>query len=349
MKCFLAAATLLALGLALGAAPASGRGPQAAPRLPEFAGWQLTQNTLLRSAPAPDQAALAEYGLQWLLRATYRRADRQIHVTAFRFGDAGGAYGAFTYFRPEGFHVFDLAQPREQAASGGNLILFTRGQWLLQVEMDKLTAMTASEMRQFAAALGPSAGNELALPTLPYYFPRQHLDPSSLRFAEGPAGLGAAAPWLPAAEVGFDRSAEVAVASYNLPLHDAGAAQLAVIAYPTPQMARTRLPELARLAGVQARRSGPLLVLAHAAGADAAALLQAVNYDADITMVPPTPVGIEGLPALILGIFVLCGAIIAIAVVVGVLTGAARVLIERVLPERFHRPPAEALIRLHLE
>lgn len=319
------------------------------PRLPDFAGWQKGASAILAPAALPDRAALHEYGLQFAEQDTYQRGDRTIAVTGYRFGDAEGAYGAFTFFRPEGFHPFDLALPREQAASGNTLILFTRGQWLLRVQMDQLTAMTASEMRQFAAALSPSVGNELALPTLPLYLPRQGLDPSSVHFADGPAGLGGVAPWLPAAELGFDHSAQIIVAGYNVPLHESGSVQLAVISYPTPQMARAHLPELARLDGVAARRSGPLLVLTHAAGNDSAALLGQVNYDADITLAPPVPVGINALPSLILSLLLFCGALIAVAIVVGVLTGGARVLVMRVLPERFHRSPPEPLIRLHLE
>lgn len=339
------ATVLAALVMAAAAAPP--------PRLPDFAGWQKGQSAILAPAALPERVALAEYGLQFAEQDTYQRGDRKIAVTGFRFADAAGAYGAFTFFRPEEFHPFDLAQPREQAASGNTLILFTRGQWLVRVQMDQLTAMTASEMRQFAAALAPTAGNELALPSLPLYLPRQGLLPSTVRLAEGPAGLGGPnggiAPWLPAGEVGFDHSAEVIVAGYNVPLHESGSVQLAVISYPTPLMARTRLAAMSHLEGVAARRSGPLLVLTHAAGNDAASLLDQVNYDADITLVPPTPVGIDALPSLILSILLFCGVLIAVAIVVGLLTGGARVLLMRVLPQRFHRPPPEPLIRLHLK
>ena len=157
--------------------------------------------------------------------------------------------------------------------------------------------------------------------------------------------------WLPATSVGFDHGAEAALANYAV----AGAAsapqaaQMLILAYPTPQMARARLPQFAHLAAVEAKRSGPLLVLVH--GADAAtatALLPKVHYDADVTLTPAVPVGIDALPGLLLGIFVLVGLIMAAALIVGVLAGLVRAYLQRKFPGRFDRLGPDSLIQLHL-
>jgi hypothetical protein len=324
-----------------------------APTLPEFAGWQKVQSQQLTPAqaalPGNQGAAMAEYGLAGVERDVYKRGDRQIHIEGLRFHDSRGAFGAFTYYRPANFHPFDIGQKNEQAVSGGTSILFTRGEWLIRVQMDELTAMTAAEMRDLAARIPVHGNPALALPDLPYFLPTDHRQPGTLHFAEGPAGFAASCDWLPAAAVGFDHGAETALAAYDLPMSPPGA-ELLVISYPTPTMARTRLDGLEKAGQAAGRRSGPLVILVHGLSADAAApLLQAVNYDAEITKVPPVPVGVEGLPALILGIFLLCALIIGVAVVVGVLSGTTAVMLERVLPERFRRRQQENLIRLHLE
>lgn len=293
---------------------------------------------------------MAEYGLARVERGTFARGPRHIQVLGMRFENAIGAFGAFTYYRPINFHPFDLAQPQEQAASGDTRILFTRGLWLIQVRMDMLTAMTASEMRQLAANLGPVAGSAPALPTLPFYLPTEHLEPNSIRYAEGPAGYAAACDWLPAAAVDFSQSPQIAVGSYDLPETDPGVVQVMVISYPTPQMARTHLAELQKNPDLEVRRSGPLLAVVHGiSAAPAQRLAEAVNYDAEITIAPHGPVGIEGLPALIIGIFLLCAFIIGVAVVVGVLTGGIRVLLRRAFPDRFRSLQGETLIRLNLK
>lgn len=337
---------LLALSAAALAAPPL-------PTLPSFAGWQKIHQAVNTQVgwglKPPDAAAMAEFGLQATERDVYQRGTRSIQVEGLRFADAAGAYGAFTYYRPANFHGFDLAQPKEQAASGDTQILFTRGPWLVRVQMDELTAMTASDMRALAAHLASPAGTSLTLPTLPYYVPRPQLEDNSVRFVEGPAAFAAACDWLPPAQVGFDHSAEAVLASYDLP-QAAGPVQLLVVSYPTPQMARTHLAAWQSNAAFTIRRSGPMLILVHGiAGAPALQLAQAVNYDAEITMAPPTPVGIDALPGLILGIFVLCGLIISVSIVVGVLTGGLRVLLQRIWPTRFARVQQEALIRLNLK
>jgi len=329
-------------------------GSPPSPALPEFAGWQKVQSaTLDRSGwglPATDVPVMTEFGLQSLERDTYQRQDRKIQVEGYRFADAGGAYGAFTYYRPDNYSVFDLAQPHDQAASGDTHILFTRGDWLIRVTMDELTAMTASEMRELAARLSPTAGTS-QLPSLPYYLPRHDLDVNSIHYAEGPAGFATACSWLPAPALGFNMGAEAIVGTYGAAeANEAVPAQMVVLAYPTPQIARSHLAALQQTPGVESRRTGPILVAVHGvSGAAADQLLQSVNYDADVTTVPPTPMGIEGLPSMILAIFVLCGFIILVSVVVGLLTGGLRVLLQRVLPRRFHKLEPKGLIQLHLD
>lgn len=331
--------------------------PAARPALPNFDGWQKVKSSVAGKPgwglAANDAAVMGELGLSWIERGTYQFNGRTIQVQGYRFADPGGAYGAFTYFRPANFHAFDIGQPRDQAASGNTAVLFTRGVWLIRVDMDQLTAMTASQMRQLARNLASTAGAD-QLPSLPFYLPRRGLQANSLHFVRGPVGFAAACDWVSAAGLGFDQSAQAMIASYDFGPGVNGTettAQLVILSYPTPQMARTRLAELQHQAGFQTRRSGPLLALVRstpAGSAAAAALLTQVNWDAEVTMVPPTPLGLSGLPALILGIFVLCALIMGVAILVGLLSGALWNWVDRYLPPRFRRSARPALIGLGL-
>src|SRR5712692_2612798 len=97
---------ILALGLAMFAVvPAFAAGSQAGPILPkQFAGWQVSGSVRPSKDPAAadpvNAALLREYGFSDFESATYARDDgRKLTLKAGRFGDASGAYGAFTYYK----------------------------------------------------------------------------------------------------------------------------------------------------------------------------------------------------------------------------------------------------------
>lgn len=353
---------LLALACAGLAAP-----PPSIPALPDFDGWQNVQHTVLSqpdwNLPANEAALMKELELKALEQVTYQRGDRHMKVDAFFFGDASGAYGAYTFLRPENYHPFDVGQPRSQGVSGNTEIYFYRGQWMVHVQVDQLTAMTGSEMRHLASQLPMLPGQQNQLPTLPMYLPRTHYRANSVRYMEGPVGLTRAAPWMPVAAAGFDLGAEAVTGMYDLPapVQATGPDQpdeLVILSYPTPDIARDFLHRLQQALKVgqpgspnQIRRSGPVLAVLHGPNdPGASTLLNAVNYDAEVTQTEPTPVGLEGLPGLILGIFALAGMVIAVAVVVGILTGGLRVFLRRRFPKWFKSKEEEhELIRLDLK
>lgn len=341
--------------------------PSSTPVLPDFQGWHKAQSTVLTQPgwklPAHQAALMKELGLKSIEQDTYQRGGRHMQVEAFFFGDASGAYGAYTFLRPENFHPFDVGQPRSQGVSGNTDIYFYRGQWTVHVQVDQLTAMTGSEMRALASQLPMFPGQQNQLPTLPMYLPKPHYRANSVRYMEGPAGMAQAAPWLPADAAGFNLGAEAVTGTYDLPapVQATGPDQpdeLVILSYPTPDIARDFLKRLQQALQVgqpgspnQIRRSGPVLAVLHGPNYPGASdLLNAVNYDAEVTMTQPTPVGLEGLPGLILGIFALAGMVIAVAVVVGILTGGLRVFLRRRFPKLFKSKADERdLIRLDLK
>ena len=74
------------------------------PLLPQtFAGWELTGKPQQASQPEAaddgDAGVLREYGFTRYEAATYTRDDGKMTAKAIEFGDATGAYGAFTFYR----------------------------------------------------------------------------------------------------------------------------------------------------------------------------------------------------------------------------------------------------------
>jgi hypothetical protein len=329
--------------------------PASAPALlPEsFAGWK--QTAIQRSAdPAqadPANAALLkEFGLTQEERAGYQRGDRQLKLTAVRFADAGGALGAFDFYREPNAIAEQVGD--EAASLPALTVLFRKGNVLVQARFDQLTAMSAAELRELADALPRPQGTQASLPALPNYLPKEDRVKNSQRYLVGPAGLEKlGAPEL-APLVGFDRNPELAAAQYTL----GGRKELLlVISYPTPQIAAERKHAF-EAAGLQpalyVRQSGPFVAIARGEGSErqARSLISDVNYDANVTWNEPTFLGKrENLGVLILAILALIGVLLIIALLTGFAFGGTRVLLARIFPGRIAARGETEFIRLKID
>src|SRR5438270_3511583 len=151
------------------------RKPAAQPILPAaFAGWTQSATETSKDPAKADPAnaaLLKEFGFVEEERAEYRRDDRVIKVSAVRFTDAGGALGAFEFYREPDAIKEDVG---DQAASLAHLtILFRRSNLLVQVKLDKLTAMTAEQLRELSATLPKAQGEAGNLPQVPSFLPKR--------------------------------------------------------------------------------------------------------------------------------------------------------------------------------
>jgi len=336
--------------------------PQPQPFLPsQFAGWQIQDTPRLSddvAAADPAYAAvLKEYGFNELESATYTRPDRRLTVKAARFNDATGAYGAFTFYKSEGM---ETAKIGDLAASAGAKVLFYRGNILVEASFDRVTAMSAAELRELAAALPQPAASNNKLPTLPTYLPRQGYVAHSAKYVAGPAGLASIHAPLPADVIDFERSAEVVLGRYST---SKGVASMVLIAYPTPQIAADRLRAIESWMKTNAcsppgscdffgKRSGPIVAVVSGAAtpSEAQALLAGISYDADVTWNQATSLSKrENIGNLIIAAFMLIGILMLIALVIGFAFGGLRVLLHRYFPTRwFGRPEDVEIIRLNL-
>lgn len=322
-----------------------------------FAGWTIQGTPQFSKDPAvadPSNAALLkEYGFTDLESATYTRDDgRTLKIKAARFDDASGAYGAFTFYKAPEMLTQDIG---DQAFSLNNRVLFFRGDTLVDANFERLSMMSAAELRELASDLPRAGGTSANLPTLPNYLPKSGLNVSTSNYIVGPVGLQQVHAPIPAQLVDFSKGAEVVTAEYNI---NATPSTLMLIGYPTPQIAAAQLDVINKAkqahqltSDITTRRTGPIVAVLASATTEqnAKAFLDHVNYDADITWNQDTGSSQRAVGHMMLGIIMLAGALIVIAVVASIAFGGFRVLMQRLFPNKvFDRPEQIELIALHL-
>lgn len=333
----------------------------------EFGGWQMSGSSRTSSDPAVadpvNAAVLQEYGFNNFESATYSRDDgRKLTLHAARFDDASGAYGAYTYYKTPEMLIEKVG---DGAASMNERVLFYRGNILVDAVFQKLSAMSAAELRELAQGLPLPAGNTRNLPGLPAYLPPQSYVKNTAKYVVGSVALQNLDAPVPASLVDFSSGAEVVMGNYN---SSGGEATLMLISYPTPQIAADHLRRIEaaspRNNGATAsavpmlanpifdKRTGPIVVVVAGplSQAEAKSLLASVNYDANVTWNENTHfTKRDNLANLLVNVIILCFIIIGFALVAGVAFGGIRILARRMFPGRvFERAESREFIALHL-
>jgi hypothetical protein len=336
-----------------------------------FAGWIATEppkaSTDATQADSADAAALKEYGFLNAALANYKRDDETLTLRAMRFIDASGAYGAYTFYRQNGWPKADIGSG---ATSSQNRVLFWQGNTVVDATFSRIGPMSAAELRELAHQLPAPIGNKALAPPILANLPPASLDKQTTHYALGPAGYTGGGGVLPPELVAFDRGAEAVTANYTLP---SGPATLTIVDYPTPQMAaaqETRFRDYitagshaqpawpkplidSDAASLEVRRSGPLVVLVSgdAIPDESHKLLEMVHYQESVIfpMGQPRESEVSKTGRLLVGIaeLVIIGS--TAAILLGLFLGGGRALY-RVA----HGKPASSVyetefIRLNLE
>jgi hypothetical protein len=312
-----------------------------------FDGWELAEPPkVLADAIQADPAntvALKEYGFSAGLQANYKREGETLSVRALRFADASGAYGAYTFYRQNGW-------PKEAigtgAASDRNRVIFWVGTTVADATFSHVGPMSAGEMREIARHLPVPMGSVAIAPPILANLPQRQLDPQTTHYALGPAGYAGAGGVLPPALVAFDKGAEAVTADYSLV---SGPATLTIIDYPTPQIAQAQENAIraylkagsqaqpswpkpltdSDLASLEVRHSGPLVVVVSgdAIPDDSHLLIESVHFEANLTAIPqPVESEVEKTGKLLLGIAALCVIGGGAAIILGGFFGGGRAL-----------------------
>ncbi len=346
--------TLLLLAVsALAQAPAS-----ILPR--QFAGWTLASAPKSSAEPAaadPTNAALLkELGFSGFESASYAREGNKLDLKAIRFDDATGAYAAFTFYADpemttETIGDLGLSLVNRTVNPPTARVLFFRGNYLVQANLDHVTAFTAAQLRELATALA-AKGPDSKPPSLPMYLPAQSLERNTQKYIVGPTGLTAVNAPVSAATVDFSRGAEVMLARYAT---SRGTATLTLVEYPTPQLAALQLRALQSAPAVPlvaSRRSGPIvaLVTGDISGSEAQSLVNSVNYDAEVTWDQKSFFSKkDNIGNLVIAVFMLIGILFLFALFFGGLFGGFRLVMKKLYPDKvFDRREDVEIIRLKL-
>ncbi|MFZ3265820.1 MAG: DUF6599 family protein [Terriglobales bacterium] len=334
----------------------------------QFGGWQVSGPVTKSADPAVADPAnapvLKEYAFQRFEKAAYTSDDgRKLAIKAAVFDDASGAYGAFTYYQTPAMLEEKIG---EQAGSLNNRVLFFQGNVLIDAVFDKLSAMSAAELRELAGLLPRPGGSAGKLPPLRNYLPTRGYEKNTTKYILGPVALDRTGAPLPSPTVDFKSGAEVILGRYSA---GAGDSTLMLIAYPTPQIAAEKLRQIdaahqvtAQQPGVASivdvgpffdKRTGPIVVIAAGplSQSEARAMLGSIRYEADVTWNENTyATKRDNLANLLFNVIVLCGVVIGLALVAGVGFGGIRILMKRIFPGRvFDRSEETEIISLHLE
>ncbi|HSZ17217.1 MAG TPA: DUF6599 family protein [Terracidiphilus sp.] len=322
--------------------------PPPKPLLPDaFAGWVAAEPAKTITDPSQadgsNAAALKEYDFTHAVLASYKRDSETLTIRALSFMDTSGSYGAYTYYRQNGW-------PKEEIGSGAtsnhNRVLFWLGTTVVDATFSRISPMSAAELRELASQLPRAEGNKAIAPPILFDLPQPSLDKQTTHYALGPAGYAGAGGALPAELVGFDRGAESVTANYAL---SSGPATLTLIDYPTPQMAAAQEIKIrdyikagakaqpafpkplvdSDQASLEVRRSGPLVVLVSgdAIPDESHKLLESVHFQEDLISIPqPTESEVNKTGKLLLGIAELVIVGSAAAILLGFFLGGGRAL-----------------------
>ncbi len=347
--------------------------PSNAPVLPaEFGGWQVKgaveNSDDPASADATNGPVLKEYGFERFEKASYTRDDgRNLVIKAAVFHDASGAYGAFTYYQQPDMGDETIGA---KAASSKNRVLFYQGSVLVDAVFDKVSVMSAAQLRQLAGLLPQAEDSKRNPPNLPLYLPKasaeRHPERNTTKYVLGPLALDRVGSPLPISLVDFGSGAEVVISRYEV---NGGDATVMLIEYPTPQIAAEKLRQIdathhmtEQKPGVSTildvgpffdARTGPIIVIASGplSQSDARTLMAGISYEADVTWNENTYVSKKNnLGNFLFNAIVLCGIVVGVMLVAGVAFGGFRILTKRFFPDSvFDRKEVVEIITLHLE
>lgn len=255
---------------------------------------------------APDQQLFVEYGFEEGEQADFIAGDQRFTATAWRLHDSTGALAVLQLRRG----------PKAEVVQHSNYVLELQGTKLDEATRSQLYATLP---KVYDAPLPPLTG----------FLPVENRIANSERYVLGPVSLERFEPKIVPSLAAFHLGAEGQLAKYKTPKGDM---TLALLSYPTPNMARERFDEFQKVPGAVARRSGPLLavIMQPSDPDEAERTLARVRYEAKLTVNEKPPENFnKGLSNMILSIMALAGIISVFCVIVGVGFGGFRVLRQR--------------------
>lgn len=315
-----------------------------APLLPQsFGAWQRAA-TPIGNAPTPgfslvnvNKDALEECGPQRSQTADYGRNIGGkligLHIEAVEFNDATGAYSAFTLALRPGMKLDKEIGSATAIGNGG--VLFEAGTSLALAY--PATVADVSELSKLASALPKIGGPRAQPPLLPTFFSAKGLTQGSLRYALGPVSYAAMGGTFAARQLGWEKSAEAAIADYA---DKRGKETLTLLLYPTPQIAGEHMRAIeereAQMGNaVKARREGELVAIATGtfSADDAQNMIENIHLRSELSFDKAMPLNfeheIQKTYSLLASIAIFCALGTLASVTLAVFLGGGRALVRK--------------------
>ena len=328
----------LRLPQAQGSRPATVLTEPPAPLLPTDGQLTVPASPAAVPADTPEmQAVLKEDGLKrqdsrCLMTAVQAGAAAVGWVKAYEFTDATGAFAAYTFLRQGGQPAHHGINPTQFEKPGE--LVFLSGTSVVRARANLYPESETALLGGIEAGLPKVGGRRGLAPLLPTLFPAAGFDASTLRYALGPLGYAAMGGKLPAADLGWDKDAEVAIAGYH---NNRGT--LTLLLYPTPQIAGDRGRVIqndvnaqgpATFGTIKMRRLGPLVGVTMGGLSDSQAidLVSGLKLNEEVTFDKKMPLEFHAEArktyTLLQEISIFCGIGVLAAVVLAIFFGAAR-------------------------
>ena len=288
-------------------------------------------------APVAEEAVWDEYGLQESEQASYTSASRKFTATAYRMKDPTGALAAFQWQRPAAATKSIVASLAAETPTG---VVFAYHNYLFRLEGYKPSSEELAPLLNGLARL-----DQGSLPALAGYLPKEGLSLNSERYILGPVSLEKFEPRISPSVAAFHLGTEAQLGKFTM---QGGEMTLAVLSYPTPNLARERTAEFSQIPKAVVKRSGPLVavIVAPPNADDAERLLAKVQYQASITWNERTPTARDNIGNLILNIFNLTGLLLLFCAGAGLAFGGIKYFSRRLMRRWVGDDP---MILLHLE
>jgi hypothetical protein len=238
---------------------------------------------------AADNSVTQESGRSDQEFSWYNNGKSSLRVLLEKFRDPSGAYESYTARLSTKLNPSTVAS---LTAAGNDQLIALVGNRVVTVW--HISSATDADLKLLLDSVKETA-DRTPLPPVRSYLPEERLIQGTQRYALGPAGFDAALAAINqdkfsaiTPEIGFSTGAEAMLASYQSEAHKSQ--ELAIIDYPTPQLAEQRLHHIQRvlaanpdLAGATVERKTSLLSLVLSpVSAQAAAKLRRRSFQTGI-------------------------------------------------------------------
>ena len=295
------------------------------------------RQTSVAPLPVKDAPFWNELGLTASESGVYESAGKRIQISAWRVADSTAGLAAYDALQPESSKDADeklravttlsSAIPGGTLAALGNVVVRIDG---YRPSTDELANFFRSVPR---FEQGP-------LPLLPGYLPTG-ARAGTERYLIGPNAMKEYLPEVSPSTAAFSLGAEADVAEFG------DGQKMAIFSYPTPAIARDRLPAFQKIPGTLVKRTGTLVVMVVSHGdvnADES-LISQVRYKAAVTLGNKPASSKDNPGNLFLNIVYLVLILSGFCIVSGIVVGGLRYMFRR----SGTTGDGDQMITLHLE